>query len=200
MVHRSIIDADVRLRPDRRRVVTGAAVRPLVAGVLLLIATGVSACAPTTDGPLVGPRVEADTTAVCVPATAGPQVFLSEVLTNSGESDMEIIEVTGEASGTESVEYLIDTAGPGLGQIIGASGLPANNPIGGEEDIFDRARPAAETLIPAGTSAALLILITPDGETAETNVSSVRVDYHSGGHDYREEILVDYAVSSDDAC
>lgn len=179
---------------------TRTTVRRLAIGGALLVALGTTGCSPSTGGPLVGPRVEADTVGVCTPASAGPQVYFGEVLTNTGSSDVTITTVTGDEQGVESVEFLMDTAGPELGEFLGAGGLPATEPLGNEEEIFDRATPAAGTVIPADTAASLLILVTPDADASDAGVSPVTVDYDARGESFREEILVDYTVAGGDGC
>lgn len=179
---------------------TPTRVWPAITGILLLITLGVTGCTVSHVGPLVGPRVEAGSTQICVPASTGPPVVFGDVLTNAGSDDVLITEVTGTEHGTASVEYLIDSAGPELGQLIGAIGLPATEPMGVESEIIDRANAADGAVIPAGTSASILILVTSDPEASEIGVSTVNVEYDADGRSYREEILIDYTVAVGDTC
>ena len=159
-----------------------------------------SACAPASDGPLVGPRVEAGVVEVCIPAGAGEKVFFGEVLTNTGQEPVSISSITGVHENVIAVEYLVDTKGPELGQILGAGGVPPKDPMGGEDEVLGRATPAEQTRIPADSAATVYVLITPDPEADQGAVDEVTITYESGGTDYREDILVSHSVISGANC
>ncbi|WP_413354731.1 hypothetical protein [Microbacterium sp. 1P06AB] len=159
-------------------------------------------CAPTpeTDGPLVGPRVEAGMANVCVPASAGAEAFFGEVLSNMGSTAITVGNIQSEESDAQSIRYLLDPAGPALGQVIGASGYPAADPVGDENEIFARAEKADGASIAPGSAATLLIVVSPAKDAESTDISRVKVSYEADGRSFQEEILVDYRVANRGSC
>lgn len=179
---------------------TTAGTRLAISTLALLCALGVTGCSPTNNGPLVGPRVGPDEVAICTPSYDGRQAVFGEVLGNTATADVTITRVTGQTQTPEVVEFFFDTAGPALDQLIGAWSLPEPDPGGFATDIMNRATRPQDTVIPAETSASILILVSPEPGQDPVAVGDVVIDYDADGKSYREQIRIDYTVQIDRDC
>lgn len=194
------VTGDDRRSASSATAATTAGTRLTISTVALLCVLGVAGCSPTNNGPLVGPRVGPDEVAICTPSFDGKQAVFGEVLHNTGPNEVTITSVTSETHDPETVEHLFDTAGPALDQLIGAWALPEPGTGGSATEIMDRATPAADTVIPAGTAASILILVSPEPGQDPVTVGDVVIGYDAGGRSFREQILIDYTVQIDRDC
>lgn len=171
-----------------------AALAAVVAGLAL------SACAPA-DGPLTGPRPEAGSLHICVPAGNDRQMYFGETLTNKGSEPIEITRVTGDGENLDEVEYFFDVQGPALGEFLGGFAWPPGEDlIGPEERVLNRMIDAAETIVEPGTTVALIIAAVPESPDEFTTVTETVVHYRSEGRTYREPVLVEYGIAPGAEC
>ncbi|TFH70627.1 hypothetical protein [Cellulomonas sp. HD19AZ1] len=179
-----------------------AGVRASAVALGLVVAGAVlSACAPADDGPLTGPRPEADDVHVCLPAGTDRQVYFGEPLTNTGDEPVEITRITGSGDNLDTVHYFVDVEGPARGELLGGFAWPAGDDlIGPEEQVLARMAAPDGTVVEPGATVSLIVQAVPESPDEYAAVSRTVVYYRSGGDTYREPVLVEYGVAPGAQC
>jgi hypothetical protein len=151
------------------------------------------------DGPLAGSRAEAGSTELCTPLNGATTVYVGEQLQNNSSEPILIEPATITDATNLDVDrssVLVDLDGPTIDDVVGNFVWPARRAQAQREAQARIARSVAPTdvVVEAGSSAQLLIAITPDRLAEPATVTRVVVRYLAGNQEHEEVDRVRYVV------
>ncbi|WP_084128490.1 hypothetical protein [Demequina sp. NBRC 110055] len=111
---------------------------------------------------------------------ADSTTYFGTLLTNSGDDPITLTGVEWEGEMVDDARFQVDLAGEALDQLVGTMRWPNDDPLGYEEDLLARTVSVEGAVIPAGSTANMLVAIEPASAADDAAVTETRVSYREG--------------------